>query len=425
VLSRLRLHVLAARPRPVLILALAALVTAAFGPAALASAGASAGRSLDSARVARAAPTPPGFVGMDTTDPMFNPQTALNDANQLSSMVASGVQSIRVAFNWAAAQPYESWDQVPPDQRVGFPEAEIRPTDFSQTDEIVGDAAQHGLTVLPTILYAPSWDARRNPGGIATPKRGLPYAQYAAALVKRYGPNGSFWRENPQIPRVPIRRWQIWNEPNLSYNWPQPFAKSYVSLLRLAHNAIKHADPGAKVVLGALTDFAWTSIGQIYKIRGARNLFDIVSINGFSKTPADVMLYMQFMRHALIHDGDGHKPMLATELTWPSSKGTGTPQSFDFDTTPAGQARNIAALLPMIGRERVQLGLIGFDYYTWIGNESRPYSLAFEFSGLLRYVNGNVSAKPALAAFSKGSLALERCRQKGSVATRCLKPDPS
>ena len=422
-MPRLRLHVLAARPRPASILVLTALVTAGFGTPALAGVRSSAHRSLHAARVATPAPTPPGFVGMDANAPMFNSETTLDDANQLSSMVASGVQSIRVAFNWAAAQPYESWDQLPADQRVQFSQAEIRPTDFSQTDEIVGDAAQRGLTVLPTILYAPSWDARNNPGGIDTPKRALPYAQYAAALVGRYGPKGSFWSANPQIPRRPIRMWQIWNEPNLSYDWRQPFAKSYVSLLAAAHKAIKHADPGAKVVLAALTDFAWTSIRQIYKIRGARNLFDIVSINGFSKTPANVMLYMHFMRNALIRDGDGHKPMLATEISWPSSRGTGTPQVFDFDTTPAGQARNIAALLPMIGRQRVALGLIGFYYYTWIGDESRPYTLAWEFSGLLRDVNGDVSAKPALAAFRKGALALERCRQKGSVATRCLQPD--
>ena len=42
--------------------------------------------------------------------------------------------------------------------------------------------------------------------------------------------------------------WQIWNEENLTYYWHQPFASSYISLLRAAHNAIKRADPGAKVM---------------------------------------------------------------------------------------------------------------------------------------------------------------------------------
>jgi hypothetical protein len=213
--------------------------------------------------------------------------------------------------------------------------------------------------------------------------------------------------------------WQIWNEPNLTYYWPQPFAKSYVSLLRLAHSAIKRADPGAQVVLGALTNLAWKSISQIYQISGAHNLFDIVSVNGFTKEPANVVLYMQLMRNAMDRYKDGHKPLIATEVSWPAAKGE-TPQHYDFNTTEAGQARNIAALLPLIGQQRVKLGLMAFYYYTWIGQED-PGSGAFNFAGLLAYHDGSVKVKPALAAFRTGVLALEQCKQKGSVATSCVK----
>ena len=123
--------------------------------------------------------------------------------------------------------------------------------------------------MLPTILYVPGWDAKTNKdGGLPIPKRAGPYAAYITALIKRYGPHGSFWAGKSH--RLPIRAWQIWNEANLIYYWPQPFAKGYVSLLRAAHKAIKHADPEAKVVLGALTNTAWRSLGQINHIRGAR-----------------------------------------------------------------------------------------------------------------------------------------------------------
>jgi hypothetical protein len=80
-------------------------------------------------------------------------------------------------------------------------------------------------------------------------------------------------------------------------------------------------------------------------------------------------------------------------------------------------------LLPLIGAQRAQLHLLGFYYYTWIGDEA-PGDLAFSFSGLLRLHNGTVTAKPALAAFRTGVLALERCRRKGALATTCLKPAP-
>jgi len=406
---------------------LAVLLAAVTGPSAVARSARHAPTPVrPHTAPVRPAPTPAvtavpaGFVGVDTDGPLFAPQTPLSLAAQLKSMVASGVESIRVAFNWAAAQPFQSASQVPAGDQTEYTNVDGRPTDFSATDKVVQAAARDRVSVLPTILYTPAWDARRNPKGIATPQRNAPYAAYAAALVSRYGPGGIFWSEHPALPKVPITEWQIWNEPNISYYWPQPFANSYVSLLRLASSAIKQADPHAKVVLGALTNFAWKAIGQIYALPNTRNLFDIVSVNGFTRTPADVILYMRFVRHAMSHFHDGQKPLLATEVSWPSAQGHTTP-NFDFNTTPAGQARDIAQLLPMIGQDRTSLRLAGFYWYTWIGDETPPQSYAFSYSGLLRYVDGQVTVKPALSAFRTGALALEQCRQKGAAATSCVR----
>jgi hypothetical protein len=370
-------------------------------------------------RAKKTSPVPQGFVGMDIDGPLFDPTSPLNLGNQMTSMVTDGVQSLRVAFNWAAAQPYESFAQVPADRQGEFvPGPGGRPIDYSVTDQIVGNAAAHGLTVLPTLVYAPSWDARANAGGISIPDQDGPYGQFAAAMVQRYGPQGTFWTENPQIPKLPIRMWQIWNEPNLPAYWPQPFAQSYVGLLRTAHDAIKQADPKAKVVLGALTNFAWKSLGDIYKISGARNLFDVVAVNGFTATPADVILYWRFVRGAMAHYRDGRKSLLATEMSWPSAQGQ-SPQRQDFSTTQKRQAQDVAAMLPLIGRWRTRLRLAGFYYYTWIDAEHRGGPV-FSFAGLQRITSGGqVRVKPALAAFRSGALALEGCRSKGDTATSC------
>jgi hypothetical protein len=93
---------------------------------------------------------------------------------------------------------------------------------------------------------------------------------------------------------------------------------------------------------------------------------------------------------------------------------------YDFDTTQARQAHNIATLLPLIGQQRRSLGLSGFYYYTWMGDEVRG-NPEFDFAGLLSFSNGTVTAKPALAAFRQSVLALEGCRSKGAVATSCIK----
>ena len=88
--------------------------------------------------------------------------------------------------------------------------------------------------------------------------------------------------------------------------------------------------------------------------------------------------------------------------------------------TEAGQARNVGKLLPLLGRERAALHLLGFYYYTWAGDE-RHDAQSFDFAGLLRFKKGRFLSKPAFFVFRRDALALERCRKKGSVATSCAR----
>lgn len=390
------------RFRPFLVL-LATLTFAATDPAAAAG--------LQGTAV------PKSFVGVNGGSlPLGN---SVELARQLDLMVADGVQTVRVAFSWAQAQPYEHSTDVPPAQRTSFVNEKGVPTDFSLTDEIVAAAAARGLTVLPTVLYAPQWAAGVNhSGGMPPPRNPNDYAGYLTALVERYGPHGIFWQNHH--PRLPITEWQIWNEANLPAYWPQPFAPSYVNLLRAAHAAIKRADPGAKVVLGALTNRAWTYLGQIYKIHGARALFDVIAVNGFTTTPDRVILYLRLVRQEINRLGDRNKPLLATEVSWPSAAGHRVSQHH-WDTTERGQARNIATLLPLLAEQRAALGLAGFDYYAWVTHDNNPPGDDFSFAGLLHYLtSGQIVAKPALAAFRRGALMIEHCRKKGSQATHCM-----
>jgi hypothetical protein len=217
--------------------------------------------------------------------------------------------------------------------------------------------------------------------------------------------------------------WQIWNEPNIRAFWSQqPYAQTYVALLKAAHAAIKGADPGAKVVLAGLPNFSWVALGRIYKVRGASSLFDIVAIHPYTKQPQGVITILTKVRTVMQQFGDSRKPMVADEISWPSSQGkTRHTTGFDFATTEAGQAHNLGVLLPLLGQERVALRLAGFYYYTWVGSE-HPNALAFDYAGLLRLTAGKLTEKPAFDVFRRDALALERCRQKAAIATRCTKP---
>jgi arabinogalactan endo-1,4-beta-galactosidase len=329
---------------------------------------------------------------------------------QFAKMAAAGVQSVRAVFDWSFAQPYRQWSDVPAADLDQFADERGIPTRFSEMDEIVAAAASQGMSVLPVILYTPGWAAGPHPNqDFAIPKGTQPYANFVAALVDRYGPGGTFWLTHS--PAVPIRMWQIWNEPNISvFWWKHPYQRSYVKLLHAAHDAIKHRDPGAKVVLAGLPNFSWIQLGKLYKVRGVSKWFDVAAVHPYTKTPTGVITILQKARQVMDQNGDRNKQIVADEISWPSSRGkTDHNVGFDFATTERGQARKLAKMLPMLGANRKSLNLLGFYYYTWATVEN-PNGLAFDYSGLEKYdpTTGVFTAKPALSAFTNAALTLER-----------------
>jgi hypothetical protein len=353
------------------------------------------------------------------------PDSQIDLSHQLDVMAASGVDSVRAVFDWSNAQPYPSPSKVPADQRGEFVDVNGIPTDFTDLDAIVALTAQHGMTLLPVVMSAPSWAGENFRRGLtAIPRTPGPYAAFVRALVLRYGSNGTFWRDNPRIQRQPIEMWQIWNEPNVYPFWPQgpqPWYRGYITLLRAAHAAIKEADPKAKVVLAGLPNYSWIALKHI-ETDGGRNLFDVAAIHPYTKTPQGVITILSYARHVLNQMGGADKPILADEISWGSSLGTGHGPGrvgLDIATTPAGQARKIGELLPMLARDRRSLGLAGFYYYTWATSDPRGGSV-FEFSGLFKLINFQFFSKPAYWVFRADALGMEGCRMKGSLATECV-----
>ena len=119
------------------------------------------------------APLPPRFIGVNVDPFVFGSDVNIDLSQQFNLMVSSGVESVRAAFSWAAAQPFRTAADVPADLQSQFTTVGGVPTDFSNTDQVIGDAARRGLTVLPAVLYAPAWDSRNNKFGFNPPRRAL------------------------------------------------------------------------------------------------------------------------------------------------------------------------------------------------------------------------------------------------------------
>ena len=115
---------------------------------------------------------PRGWLGAQADGPL----TELGNpfGSEYDLMRSSGVEAVRTAFDWRAAQPDENG-----------------PIDFAPMDAVVAAAAQRGLPVLPVVHRTPSWAAAHpSKGAASTPQGTAAYTQFLTALVGRYGPNG-------------------------------------------------------------------------------------------------------------------------------------------------------------------------------------------------------------------------------------------
>lgn len=253
--------------------------------------------------------------------------------------------------------------------------------DYSIYDSYVGTVAAHGIRILPILFSPPAFHAKRGSRrGTYPPKRAANMARFARVMVNRYGPRGTYWRANPRVPKLPIRAWQIWNEPNLPVYWPpSPSAKRYVALLRTVGRAIKRADRSAEIVTAGLPDSRLGTplrkyIRQLYRA-GAKGAFDTLALNPYATTSAGVLRSVSGVRRIMNRSGDRRAKIWVTELGW-SDTGPASP----FRVGEDGQARRITQTFAALARRRSRLGVRGLVYYNW--RDGAPYEGGKDFWGL-------------------------------------------
>ncbi len=334
-----------------------------------------------------AAAVPPSFFGVMSDGPLFSPTVDLG--SDLALMRASGAGATRIAVDWRTIEPTQGSVSLAP------------------LDAFVQASAQAGIEVLPVVFGAPPWAALDPSDPASPPKDPKAYGRFVAMLVRRYGPSGSFWTSHGAVPRVPIRRWQIWNEPDLGKYWSaKGWPRGYVSLLRAARAAVKRADPSAEIVLAGLTNRSWLDLRQVYHAGGG-HLFDVAAIHPFSRRVANVLKIVTLARREMRRHGDANKPLVLSEISWSSGRGRST-FNYGWETSEEGQATRLAAALAGIALRRRADHIAAVYWYTWLspaigGKDS------FDYAGLRRLdAAGHPVAKPALRAFRTVVKRLER-----------------
>ncbi len=289
--------------------------------------------------------------------------------------------------------------------------------DWSVQDKIVGDLAKKGITVLPILWRTPGWaqscTARcsiRPPMSSQTSKNA--WKDFLQATVKRYGPNGKFWkrfkREHRHKEPRPIKTWEIWNEPNLSTAMSPPAPQLYANLLKLSKNAIRGVDRHADVMFGGLLAHspsgptAWNFLDRTYQALdalGVKNGFDVAAIHAYAPSTKQMLSDVGQMRGVMSDNGDGKAPLWIAEIGWGSA-----PKS----TANGGQTKGLQGQKKILKHSFKALKkkrkkwhikrVLWFNYRDFAGSGNPRFCAYCGSAGLLNY---DYSPKPAWNAFRR------------------------
>ncbi len=242
--------------------------------------------------------------------------------------------------------------------------------DLSYYDDYVAQLAAGRVRLLPILFRRGSTSA-----GAYPPDDPSRFGAFGAALARRYGPDGTLWRERPDVPKLPVRAWQVWNEPSLPAYWASgPDPAEYTELLRETGRAIKSVDPGAEIVTAGLPE---SRIGIPFEQfvtgmydAGAKGAFDTLAIHPFARDQRGALAAVKAARALM--NGRGDRGSLAA-----------------------------------FASQRRRLGIRGVVYFNW--KDARPYPGGEDFWGLhtgLLAIDGH--PKPGFRAFERTAHRLLR-----------------
>ncbi|MEO0293362.1 MAG: LamG-like jellyroll fold domain-containing protein [candidate division WOR-3 bacterium] len=267
-------------------------------------------------------------------------------------------------------------------------------------------------------------------------------------MIGTFGPNGSFFKENPDVPYEPVIYWEVWNEPALYYMLGRDYwnalneegkADLYARMLMAVYRHIRSKPEwnDVKVVAMSLVGTGFFSLvnDAIIKYGGnPRDYYDIVSFHPYVGGPPDVENVMidsvtgqvayrksvinmtKTLRDLMAKYGVSDKPVWFTEIGWSRYNGLNPPTGRPYPVLERQQAAYVVRLYALalrLGIDHVHIMFVsdgdgsnsGF-FYTITEHGKLVYRGWYEVAHAVRNFYKVLPAPKIIGALSDGEKGL-------------------
>ena len=249
--------------------------------------------------------------------------------------------------------------------------------------------------VLLVVVGSPPW-ANGGSTDTRTPPDPQAYAAFTGFLAGHFAGR--------------VSAYEIWNEEDATTWWTGDVGR-YATQLHLAHNAIKAADPAAKVVVGGLTGNDFHYLKALYAA-GAKGNFDVVSDHtdtacnlnppsSYFRDPDSAIDQFSFLGYRSVHEvmvanGDGNLPIWLTEMGWNTSHQVCDSGMFKGQKAGGVSESDQASYLAQAYHCLNQDPYVEYSFWFQLQDSAAPDTSQTRY-GLLR---PDGSRKPAFGAYS-------------------------
>jgi hypothetical protein len=288
---------------------------------------------------------PAGFIGISPQNPA--------SAKDYALMREAGIGSVRLPLSWRSIQEEGSLD-----------------FSWKSFDHEVMLAAEENIRVMPFVLGSPEWVA---PEWTVLPVRSAfqrwAWRGFLRAAVERYGPEGEFWEENPELEYMPINKWEIWNEENIVSFADRPDPAPFAVLIRISGQVLHSVDPGSKVIVGGLFGrplqippnvASGDYLSRLYLAGNVKPYFDGVALHPYVADARAMGAQLTNLRRIMRIHGDPATPIYLTELGWGSQSGPTR-----WERGLYGQANQLSKSFEMLSEQRLRWRVGGVWWFTW------------------------------------------------------------